>query len=166
VPGPAAPPEYAREAAAVARRAVENLTPASKRCMEAAQAQSRQLGDNHVGTEHIVLGVLAADGKAAAALAGVGVTEDLFRAQLFDEPGPSPSGPIPLTPRAWMILGLAQSAAAGDGGKISPGHLMLGVIAESRDWHLRGFDGPHHLEEAATAAGTNLAEIESALLGP
>jgi hypothetical protein len=30
----------------------------------------------------------------------------------------------------------------------------LGVIAESRDWRLRGFDGPHHLEEAATAAQT------------
>jgi hypothetical protein len=62
-----------------------------------------------------------------------------------------------------MILGFAQSPAAGDGGVISPGHLMLGVIAESRDWRKRGFDGPHHLEEAAIAAGTNLAKIESVL---
>lgn len=164
MPGPAATPEYAREAAAAAGRAIEHLTPAGKRCLDAAQAQSRQLDDNHVGTEHIVLGVLAADSKIAEALAGVGVTEDLFRAQLYDEPGPSPSGTIPLTPRANMILGLAQPAAAGDGGKIFPRHLMLGVIAESRDWRLRGFDGPHHLEEAATAAGTSLAEIESVLL--
>jgi len=62
-----------------------------------------------------------------------------------------------------MILGFAQ-AAAGNAGTISPRDLMLGVIAESRDWRKRGFDGPHHLEEAAAAAGTNLSEIESILL--
>jgi hypothetical protein len=78
-------------------------------------------------------------------------------------PGPSPEGKIPLTARAQMILGFAQ-AAAGNDGTISPRHLMLGVIAESRDWRKRGFDGPHHLDEAATAAGTNLAAIESILL--
>jgi hypothetical protein len=43
---------------------------------------------------------------------------------------------------------------------------MLGVIAESRDWRQRRFNGPHHLEEAATAAGTSLTEIESILLRP
>jgi hypothetical protein len=63
-----------------------------------------------------------------------------------------------------MILGLARSAAGG--GAISPRHLMLGVIAESRDWHERGFDGPHHLEQAAAAAGTSLVTIQSALSGP
>jgi ATP-dependent Clp protease ATP-binding subunit ClpA len=166
MPGPAAKIRYAREAAAAASRATGHLTPASRRCLDAAQARSRQLDDNHVGTEHIVLGVLATDRETAGALAGAGVTEDLFRAQLFDEPGPSPKGTIPLTPRAKMILGLARPAAAGDRGEISPRHLMLGVIAESRNWRLRGFDGPHHLEKAATAAGTSLAEIESVLLRP
>lgn len=124
----------------------------------------RQRG--HVGAEHIVLGVLTTDREIAEAFAGAGVTEDLFRAQLLDEPGPSPTGTIPLTARAKMILGFAQLAAAGDSGEISPRHLMLGVIAESRNWRLRGFDGPHHLEEAATAAGTSLAEIDSTRLRP
>lgn len=63
-----------------------------------------------------------------------------------------------------MILGLARSAAADDGGAISPRHLMLGVIAESNDWRRRGFDGPHHLEQAAAAAGTTLAAVQSVLL--
>lgn len=166
MPGPAAPAEYGREAAVAADGAMGHLTPAGQRCLDAAQAQSRQLDDNHVGTEHIVLGVLTANSKTARALADAGITEDLFRAQLFDEPGPSPVGSIPLTARAKMILGFAQPAAAGDGREISPRHLMLGVIAESRDWCLRGFDGPHHLEKAATAAGTSLAEIESILLRP
>src|SRR5580658_7127228 len=163
VPGPRATPEYAREAIAAASAAMEHLTAASKRCLDEAQRQSRQLDDNHVGTEHIVLGVLAADRDIAGMLARSGITETVFRAQLFEEPGPSPDGHIPLTLRAQMILGLARSAAADDGGAISPRHLILGVIAESSDWRKRGFDGPHHLEQAAAAAGTSLATIQSIL---
>jgi ATP-dependent Clp protease ATP-binding subunit ClpA len=166
MPGPAAPPEYVREAAAAAAAATPHLTAESKRCLDEAQRQSRQLDDDHVGTEHIVLGVLATDSDIAGRLARAGVTAEVFRAQLFDEPGPSPDGPIPLTPRSRMIISLAQSAAAADGGAISPRHLMLGVIAESRDWRSRGFDGPHHLEQAAAAADTNLDTIQSALSCP
>lgn len=164
MPGPRATPEYTREAIAAGTEAMKHLTAASKQCLDAAQTQSRQLDDNHVGTEHIVLGVLAIDREIADKLAKSGITETVFRVQLFDEPGQSPKGKIPLTVRAQMILGFAQFAAAGNGGAISPKHLMLGVIAESRDWRKRGFDGPHHLEDAATAAGTNLAKIESILL--
>lgn len=166
MPGPRATPEYAREAIAAGAKAVKHLTAASEQALDAAQTKSRELDDNHVGTEHIVLGVIATDGDIAARLAEAGVTEGAFRAQLFDEPGPSPAGKIPLTVRAQMILGFAQSAAAGDGGAIHPRHLMLGVIAESRDWRQRGFDGPHHLEGAAAAAGTNLTRIEAVLLHP
>src|SRR5258708_39260517 len=83
--------------------------------------------------------------------------------RLYDEPGPSPAGEIPLTVRAQMILGFAQSAAASNSGAICPRHLMLGVIAESRDWRQRGYDGPHPLEEAATTVGTDLTEIEFVL---
>jgi ATP-dependent Clp protease ATP-binding subunit ClpA len=163
MPGPRATPEYMREAVAAGAGAMPHLTAASEQCLDAAQTQSRRLDDNHVGTEHIVLGVLTTDHQIAAQLAATGITESLFRAQLFDEPGPSPGGKIPLTVRAQMILGFARSAA-GDGGAISPRHLMLGVIAESRDWRKRGFDGPHHLEQAATAAGASLSGIEAVLL--
>lgn len=163
MPGPRATPEYAREAASAYSAALVHLTATSKRCLEEAERQSRRRDDNHVGTEHIVLGVLAADPGSARVLADNGITKEVFRAQLFEEPGPSPHGRIPFTPRAQMILGFARSAATSDGGAISPRHLMLGVIAESRDWHQRGFDGPHHLEQAATAAGTSLVTIQSAL---
>ncbi len=142
---------------------MKQLTAASMRCLEAAQTQSRRLDDDHVGTEHIVLGVLTADRDVADTLSRNGITENIFRAQLYDEPGPSPAGEIPLTVRAQMILGFAQSAAASNSGAICPRHLMLGVIAESRDWRQRGYDGPHHLEEAATTVGTDLTEIEFVL---
>jgi Clp amino terminal domain, pathogenicity island component len=166
MPGPRATPEYTREAAFASAAALEHLTVASKRCLEEAERQSRYLDDNHVGTEHIVLGVLAADPGTADILAGHGITEEVFRAQLSEEPGPSPFGRIPLTPRAQMILNFARSASTGDDGAISPRHLILGVIAESRDWHQRGFDGPHHLEQAATAAGTSLGAVQSVLSRP
>jgi ATP-dependent Clp protease ATP-binding subunit ClpA len=166
MPGPRATPEYAKEAAVGYAVAVEHLTAASKRCLDQAERESRRRDDNHIGTEHIVLGVFGADPGTAGILARNGVTEDLFRAQLYDEPGPSPAGRIPLTPRAQMVLGFARSAASSDGGAVTPRHIMLGVIAESRDWHERGFDGPHHLEQAATAAATRIATIESALSRP
>jgi ATP-dependent Clp protease ATP-binding subunit ClpA len=144
---------------------MEHFTAASTRCLDQAEWHSRHLDDNHVGTEHIVLGVLAADPDVAGILARNGITDEVFRAQLYEEPGPSPGGRIPLTPRAQMVLGFARSSASGEGGEITPRHLILGVIAESRDWHDRGLEGPHHLEQAAIAAGTSLVTIQSALSG-
>ncbi len=165
MPGPRATPEYAQEAAAASALAVEHLTAASKRCLHEAERQSRCLDDNHVGTEHIILAVMAVDPSVARVLASNGVTEEVFRAQLFAESGPSPAGHIPLTPRAQMILGFARSAAISDDDSITPKHLMLGVIAESQDWQGRGFDGPQHLSTAATTAGTSLAALHTALSG-
>ncbi|HTT88200.1 MAG TPA: Clp protease N-terminal domain-containing protein [Acidimicrobiales bacterium] len=163
MPGPRATPEYAREAATASALAMEHLSATSERCLDEAERQSRYLDDNHVGTEHIVLAVMTVDPDVARVLARNGVTEELFRAQLFDEPGPSPAGRIPFTPRAQMILGFARLAATGEGHVITPKHLMLGVIAESRDWQDRGFDGPHHFSKAATTAGTSLAALQKAL---
>ena len=165
MPGPSATPEYAQQAAVASAVAVGHLTPAGKRCLQEAERQSRYLHDNHVGTEHIVLGVLVADPGTAGILARNGITEDVFRAQLHQEPGPSPDGRIPLTVRAQMVLGFAWSLAADDTGAIAPRHLMLGIIDESDDWHQRGLEGPHHLARAATAAGTSLVAVRSALSG-
>ncbi len=136
---------------------MKHLAPASKRCLDAAQAQSRYRAHRarraHRRARPQRHLPEPASRKTSSALSSL-----MGRGQAV-------SGTIPLTPRANMILGFAQSAAAADG-KITPKHLMLGVIAESRDWHQRRFNGPHHLEEAATAAGPSLAEIESILLRP
>jgi hypothetical protein len=48
-----------RKTIAAGTEAMKCLTTASTRCQDAAQAQSSPLNDNHVGTEHIVLSVLA-----------------------------------------------------------------------------------------------------------
>ena len=91
----ARPTSHARigpEAIAADAAAVEHLTAASKRCLDEAQRQSRRLDDNHVGTEHIVLGVLAADRDIAGTLARNGITETVFLAQLSKSPGPALTG--------------------------------------------------------------------------
>jgi ClpA/ClpB-like protein len=93
MPGPAAPPGYGREAAAAADRAMEHLTSAGNRCLDAAQAQSRQLDDNHVGTEHIVLGVLTVDSKTARALAGAESQKTCSAPSSSTNPGQAPADP-------------------------------------------------------------------------
>jgi hypothetical protein len=48
---------------------------------------------------------------------------------------------------------------------ISAGIAQHLTAAESRDYHERGYDGPHHLDQAAAVAGTNLETVQSALSG-
>jgi Clp amino terminal domain, pathogenicity island component len=43
------------------------------------------LGHNYIGTEHLLLGVLGADGDAAKALGGLGLTAEVARQKLGDE---------------------------------------------------------------------------------
>lgn len=162
--GPVARKIYVREAEALAYQARDHLGSGSRQCLIEAQNQARALDDNHVGTEHIVLGVMAADPATADALVACGITRELFMAQLVEEEGPSPEGPIPYTPRSMMIAGLGLRAAQAEQvDDILPRHLLLGAIEESRDWDRRGYLGPHHLASAASAAGTDLAAVAAAL---
>jgi ATP-dependent Clp protease ATP-binding subunit ClpA len=128
-----------------------------------AQAGARELDDNHVGTEHVVLALLLqGDNAAAEVLTEAGITVSSFKEVLDDEAGPSPAGPIPYTTRAVMIGGLAVDAADQRGhGPVEPLHLLLGVVAESARWDRQHAWGPHHLRNAAEAAGTTLDRIEA-----
>jgi ATP-dependent Clp protease ATP-binding subunit ClpC len=130
--------------------------------LERAEAEARARDDNHVGTEHLVLGLYAlGDTTARRVLESLGISRQVFADQLECEEGPCPSGVIPLTPRAQMIIGLAGVEAAGAAsGEVHPEHLLLGVIRESEKWQAAGQAGPHHLRAAAEAVGVTLADIE------
>ncbi len=91
---------YSREATQAGNQALAKLNPRARRCLRLAEEAARARDDNHVGTEHIVLGLLAGAPDVAAALSEIGITRARFEAQPFDEPGTSPEGPIPLTPRS------------------------------------------------------------------
>ncbi len=158
--------KYAKDAKVLERPALSRLSSVSRHLLEEAQSQARALDDNHVGTEHIMLAIYTLGGRAATkALESVGVTHELFAAQLFEEPGSSPSGSIPLTPRSRMIVALAGAEATRMGSEpVEPEHILLGVIRESQRWEAAGISGPHHLREAAEAAGTTLTAIEQKLI--
>jgi ATP-dependent Clp protease ATP-binding subunit ClpA len=159
-----APPEYAVAAREEAARAAQRLGVDAREALSAAQAEARAADDDHVGTEHVVLGILARpECLGARALLRLGVTRDVFVAQRHEEAGPSPAGPIPHTPRANRIVALAGGIAEGRGGDVVTSlHLLLGVVAESEEWQESGRGGPHHLREAAQAAGSSLGEVRQA----
>jgi ATP-dependent Clp protease ATP-binding subunit ClpA len=163
--GRAAEREYVREAEAFLLGAPPKLSALTACLLEHAEAEARARDDNHIGTEHLVLGLYAlGDTAARRALEAAGISRQVFAARLECEEGPSPSGEIPLTPRARMILGLAgvQAARTGLGG-VQPEHILLGVIRESEQWQATGRAGPHHLRAAAQAVGVTLADIERGL---
>lgn len=130
--------------------------------MEHAQQAARDRDDNHVGTEHLVLALFRhGDNAAADVLAEFGISASSLEEVLEDEPGPSPEGLIPYTPRAVMIGGLSVAAADERGDeRVEPLHLLIGVIAESARWERQHAWGPHHLRAAAVAAGSTLDDIE------
>jgi hypothetical protein len=71
------------------RRGRRPFTPKSKRVLELALREALSFGHNYIGTEHILLGLLAEDeGMAAEILAEFGVDSDKVRRSLF--PGQSP----------------------------------------------------------------------------
>lgn len=61
------------------------FTPRSKRALEQSLRAAVAQGDRHIGSEHILLGILEArEGTAELALARLGVTPDRLRRQLAD----------------------------------------------------------------------------------
>src|SRR6516162_5228979 len=157
--------EYIRQAEAFLRAGPPKLSALTASLLEHAEAEARARDDNHVGTEHLVLGLYAVgETSARHALESLGISRQVFTDQLECEEGPSPSGPIPLTPRSRMIIGLAGvEATIAASSEVQAEHLLLGVIRESQKWQATGKAGPHHLRAAADAVGVTLADLESNL---
>src|ERR1700735_1369715 len=113
----------------------ERFTARARSVVVLAQEESRRLGHNHIGTEHLLLGLLAErEGVAARALESLGVTLDAARQQVREIVGPDSEaarGHIPFTPRAKKILELSLREALSLGSEvISTEHLLLGLIDE------------------------------------
>jgi plasmid stability protein len=97
------------------------FTPAARQAVVTAQEEARSLGHDHVGTEHLLLGVLAQAPEL------VELSPDGVRAQL--EPGTAEAtGQIPFTPTSKQALELALRAALSHGdAAIEPRHLLVGI---------------------------------------
>ncbi len=114
----------------------ERFSPAARRAIVMAQEEARLLQHNYIGTEHLLLGLIAGDpgGLPARVLQGTGLSLDQARSEVIAIVGrgkKTPSGHIPFTPRAKKTLELALRESLQLGHDyIGPEHMMLAVIRE------------------------------------
>jgi ATP-dependent Clp protease ATP-binding subunit ClpC len=111
----------------------ERFTDRARNAVELAQAEARELGHDHVGIEHILLGLLREEeGLAARVLRELGVTvEDVHPhvAALEGRRDEIRTGAIPFTPRAKKALELALRESLSFGHDyIGTEHILLGLV--------------------------------------
>src|SRR6478609_972719 len=86
----------------------ERFTDQARTVVVLAQEQARSLSHHYIGTEHLLLGLLAeGNGVAAQVLEAAGITLDRARAdvvRIIGTPGEVPTGSMPFTPRAKTVL--------------------------------------------------------------
>jgi ATP-dependent Clp protease ATP-binding subunit ClpA len=73
----------------------ERFTQSARRAVAVAQDEARSLDHGWIGTEHLLLGLLADPGTpVSTAVAGLGVTHDRVRAELVRTLGTGPAAPL------------------------------------------------------------------------
>lgn len=99
------------------------FAPEARAAVVSAQEEARALGHDHVGTEHLLLGILARAPEL------VELSPEDVRAQM--QPGTAePTGQIPFAPTAKQALELALRAALSHGdAAIGPRHLLVGIMS-------------------------------------
>lgn len=112
-----------------------SLTPHARKVIELAAEESRRLGHNYIGTEHLLLGLVAeGEGMATGILESLGTHPSAVRSAL--EFGASPregaaEARLGFTPGANKALGFAAGEARRLGhSEIGTGHLLLGLVRE------------------------------------
>jgi len=113
----------------------ERFTDQARRVVVLAQEEARLLGHGYIGTEHILLGLLAeGEGAAARALAALDISLDAAReliAEMIGEGTGQPAGHIPFTPRTKKVLELSLREAQRLGDSyIGTEHILLGLARE------------------------------------
>ncbi len=116
-----------------------------------AQEEARALDHNYIGTEHLLLGLLAtSDSLARASLTALGYTHDSVRDAVEASVGRgkvSPGGHIPFTPRAKKVLELAlREALQLKHNYIGTEHILLGLIREGQGRAAQILADKHPLE--------------------
>lgn len=128
----------------------ERFTAESRRAVVHAQEEARLLGHDHVGSDHILLGLMSdGEGPAWHVLAAAGVTLAVAREQVSEAASTGPAGdarasggtqtparsdaaaPLPFTPGAKKILELSlREALRLDSDSIGAEHILLGLLCE------------------------------------
>lgn len=130
------------------------FTDRARRVMTEAQEAARKLGHTHLGTEHILLGLLSVDGISANALSNVGISYDAVRERLIRTAGlgaKTPAGPIPFTAGAKKALEMAaKDSLTLRHNYIGTEHLLLGLMSVDEGTGaqlVRGFAAQHQVRD-------------------
>jgi ATP-dependent Clp protease ATP-binding subunit ClpA len=115
----------------------ERFTDRSRRVVVLAQEEARLLNHNYIGTEHLLLGMLAdGEGDAARTLESLDITLEAARhevREIIGEGSEPQKGHIPFTPRAKKVLELSLREALTLGSQsIGSVHLLLGLVTEGQ----------------------------------
>ena len=113
----------------------ERFTNRARHVVVLSQEEARLLNHNYIGTEHILLGLLAEpDSIGGQVLASFGFTTGGVREEVAEKVGrgkKAQSGHIPFTPRAKKTLELSlREALAIKHNYIGTEHILLGLIRE------------------------------------
>jgi ATP-dependent Clp protease ATP-binding subunit ClpC len=113
----------------------ERFSDAARRVVVAAQDEARFLNHNYIGTEHLLLGLLAPrEGVAARALESLGISRMAVARQVEEIIGRGDvgaAGQVPFTPRSKKVLELALREAMDlKHNHIGTEHILLGLIRE------------------------------------
>ena len=162
-----APPFAERIKQATMRRQPQGMfqrfTDQTRRAVHLAQEEALLLRHDHVGTEHLLLGLLyEGEGLAAQALKSLGISWDDVRGLVVEVEGQgqrSPTGPLPFTPQAKKALELSLREALGRGQRhIGTEHLLLGMLREADG------DGEDVAVQVLARLGAGAAQVRERVL--
>ncbi|MGZ4428482.1 MAG: Clp protease N-terminal domain-containing protein [Nocardioidaceae bacterium] len=113
----------------------ERFSERARRVIVLAQGEARSLGHAHIGTEHLLLGLLReGDSPAVVVLEALGVSGERVLAQVEEvigSRGPGSPQHIAFTPRVKKVLELSLIESRRLGHPVvGPEHLLLGLVAE------------------------------------
>src|SRR3954466_1503893 len=120
----------------MSEEAMNNFTPRAQRVLVLARKEADRFHHNFVGTEHILLGLVAlGQGTAVNVLLKMGVDLDTLRAEVEKQVGTGPDqkmlGNIPYTPRVKKVLALAANEAKVlQHTYVGTEHILLGTLSE------------------------------------
>src|SRR5690349_14529321 len=107
---------------------------AAKRSLVLAQEEAANSGADHIGTEHLLLGILRnEEGVGLAALLSLGIDPDELRRELRVTGGvqPRPGQPPIPTSRVKLAIEIAFEEARRMGSDhVTDGHILIGIAAE------------------------------------
>ncbi|MGH3995580.1 MAG: Clp protease N-terminal domain-containing protein, partial [Pseudonocardiaceae bacterium] len=113
----------------------ERFSSNARQAVVLAQEECRRLNHRRIGTEHVLLGLLAMpESTAGRAMRRLGVTRDVARSdveQIVGRGDRAPSGHVPFSPRAKKVLELSlREALRLNDRYIGSGHILMALVRE------------------------------------